>query len=274
MMNAENFFAYTPAEWDLVSHILTLGVGVHAAALVYFLVTRNQVAEHYRSTSALSAVVMVSAALILLRQSWNWQETFVLNPDSGLFERKPDTTFSNGYRYVNWSIDVPMLLIQMLYVTRATARRFRSAQYAFVVGGLLMIWTGYVGQYFESTNMTQLGIWFAISTAFYLFILWVVYGVISEGRKDAPRGASQMLGVIFALILISWTLYPIAYLIPALWPSSTGMVSRQIIFTMADIVSKVIYGVLIGQVARIRSVAEGYQPAIETVGTEATEHVW
>ncbi len=167
-----------------------------------------------------------------------------------------------------------MLLIQLLYVTGATTRRFRSAQYAFVGGGLAMIWTGYVGQYFESTNMTQLWVWFVISTVFYVYILWVVHGVIAEGRRNAPKGASQMLGVIWVLILVAWSLYPIAYIMPAIWPTSSGMVSRQIIYTMADIVSKVIYGILISQVGLIRSVAEGYQPAIETVGTEATENVW
>jgi bacteriorhodopsin len=152
-------------------------------------------------------------------------------------------------------------------VTGASTRQFRSAQYKFVVAGLLMIWTGYVGQYFEATNMAQLWVWGGISTAFYLYVLWVVYGVISDGRRDAPREASQVLGVVWALILISWTLYPIAYAIP-------GMVSRQIIFTMADITSKVIYGVLIGQVAQIRSSAEGYEPAIQAVGPDAEKGAW
>ncbi|GEM_PF-5632367 len=33
--------------------------------------------------------------------------------------------FSNGYRYMNWSIDVPVLLIQLLIVLGVTGAAFR-----------------------------------------------------------------------------------------------------------------------------------------------------
>jgi bacteriorhodopsin len=63
------------------------------------------------------------------------------------------------------------------------------------------------------------------------------------------------------IFIIFWTFYPIAYIIPAVWPAAQGVVARQIIFTTADIVSKVIYGVLLTKVAMDISRAEGYQRA-------------
>ena len=54
---------------------------------------------------------MVSAFLLLLAQSMSWQSTFVYQ--NGVFERG-EGIFSNGFRYLNWLIDVPMLLIQAL----------------------------------------------------------------------------------------------------------------------------------------------------------------
>lgn len=64
-------------------------------------------------------------------------------------------------------------------------------------------------------------------------------------------------------MLVSWLLYPGAYLMPAMWDSADGVVARQITYTVADITSKVIYGVLLSVIARKVSAAEGYAPAVE-----------
>lgn len=46
---------------------------------------------------------------------------------------------------------------------------------------------------------------------------------------------------------------------PVLWSAEGGVVARQVIYTVADISSKVVYGVLLTMAAQIRSEAEGYQ---------------
>lgn len=53
---------------------------------------------------------------------------------------------------------------------------------------------------------------------------------------------------------------------PVLLNSEAGVVGRQITYTVADIASKVIYGVLLARVAQIRSEAEGYreEPVVKT----------
>jgi len=60
------------------------------------------------------------------------------------------------------------------------------------------------------------------------------------------------------LFLIAWTIYPIAYIMPAILPTADGVVLRQAIYTVADITSKVIYGVLVTKVAVDLSKAEGW----------------
>ncbi len=73
-----------------------------------------------------------------------------------------------------------------------------------------------------------------------------------------------MLGGIWVLFLISWMLYPGAYLMPHLlgieggFFNESGVVGRQMTYTVADVCSKVIYGVMLTQVAQIMSKAEGY----------------
>jgi bacteriorhodopsin len=72
------------------------------------------------------------------------------------------------------------------------------------------------------------------------------------------------------LFLFSWNLYIVAYIVPMLGDfgqSASGAVTRTYIFTIADVLSKIVYGVLLGRIATLRSVAEGYEvdgePAVE-----------
>lgn len=78
-LNLENILIYTPLQHDIVSHLLTLGVGSMAVGFVYFILTRKQAAPAYQPSSTLSAIVMVSAFLILFRQLQGWQSAFAFD---------------------------------------------------------------------------------------------------------------------------------------------------------------------------------------------------
>jgi hypothetical protein len=50
--------------------------------------------------------------------------------------------------------------------------------------------------------------------------------------------------------------------------TDTSYAVSQALFTAADIGSKVLYGVLLSKVVRLRSAADGYGPALEVSGEE------
>lgn len=128
-----------------------------------------------------------------------------------------------------------------------------------------MIITGYIGQYYEVTSIGTYAVWGAISTIFFIHILYLMHKVIKEGQEGIPEKAQRTLRSIWVLFLIAWMLYPGAYLMPHLAGiegalfGEAGVVGRQITYTIADVSSKVIYGVLLTVVARSRSLAEGYE---------------
>lgn len=251
--------------YQIVAHFLTFGFAAMTAALFYFILTMKSVAPKYRISSVLSVVVMVSAALLLYIQSQNWTNAFVFNIERGkYFLAAGADLFNNGYRYLNWLIDVNMLLFQILFVVSLTKSSFSSVRNQLWFSGTLMIVTGYIGQYYEVTNFTAFAVWGAISTVFFFHILYVMRNVIKEGKEGIPAKAQKILGNIWILFLIAWFLYPGAYLMPHLlgvkgaFFSEAGVVGRQITFTIADVTAKVIYGIMLTQVAQIRSKDEGY----------------
>ena len=253
---------YSEIAYQLSAHVLTLGYAVMLAALFYFILTIKNVAPKYRISNVLSVVVMVSAFLLLFVQRDNWTEAFTFNQESGRYmldASQGGDLFNNGYRYLNWLIDVPMLLFQILFVVSLTTSSFASIRNQFWFSGTLMILTGYVGQYYEVTSPMAFFIWGGISTVFFVHILIIMRKVIKEGQQGIPEQASKYLGSIWWLFLISWMLYPGAYLMPYILPfNEVGVVGRHITFTVADVSSKVIYGVLLTMTAKVLSDEEGY----------------
>ena len=257
-MNLENMLTYNPVQWQLVAHILVLGFAAQAAGLVYFLTTMKDLAPKYRIASVLGSIVMVSAFLLLLAQSMSWQNTFVLQNDTFV---RGEGLFSNGFRYLNWLIDVPLLLLQLVVVLGLAAAGARRLGFLFVGSGVAMIVLGYIGQFYETSNLNALWIWGGVSTVFYLVLLYLTWTEIGKALPKMPEGAAGTMRLIRWIFITVWTFYPIAYIIPGVWPTADGDVARQFLFTSADIIAKVIYGVLITKLAMDVSRSEAYQSA-------------
>lgn len=269
--NFENYIGategYSEMAYQMVAHLLTLGYAVMFAALIYFILTLKYVAPRFRMSNILSVVVMVSAGLLLYSQSENWKSSFVYDADAGRYLLNTGgDLFNNGYRYLNWLIDVPMLLFQMLFVITLTKSSFTSVRNQFWFSGVGMIVTGYIGQYYEVSNLTAFFVWGAISTAFFFHVLYLMNKIIKEGKEGLDDSGKKILSTIWIIFLISWFLYPGAYLMPylgglgedSLLYNESGVVGRQMTYTAADIISKVIYGVLLGVLAQNISTKEGY----------------
>ena len=260
-MSFENLFDYSASQFDIILSVFTLTAAVFAAVLVYSIVTAGSIAPRYRITSYLTGVVMVSAFFELGLLALRWSGSFTWNGERYV---QDGDLFSNGFRYMNWSIDVPVLLTQLLIVAGITGGLFFKRWAAFVVAGLAMIWTGYIGQFDEVDGGPSFWIWGGISTVFYFWLLYVAWQTISDARATASPSVSRLFSIVWILFLVSWTIYPLAYLMPQIWDTADGVVARNLIYSFADISSKAVYGILLAVIAQKVSAEEGYEPAIES----------
>ena len=79
---------------------------------------------------------------------------------------------------------------------------------------------------------------------------------------NQPKVAGA-LNAVWILFLVSWTIYPLAYLMPQISATADGVVIRNLIYSFADIASKAVYGILLAVIAQKLSAIRGYKPAIE-----------
>ena len=64
-----DMFTISVEGFEIVSHILTLGYASMAAAMLFFILTKDDSLPKYRMSSVISVVVMVSALLLLSRKN-------------------------------------------------------------------------------------------------------------------------------------------------------------------------------------------------------------
>jgi bacteriorhodopsin len=229
----------TGDNYTLVYNALSFGTAVMLGAFVYFLTQINSVAKAYRSGVAVSAVVVGIAGYHYYRI---WQ---------GFSEGE----MNEGYRYADWLITVPLLVIELLIVLGVANEVRKGLMRKLVPATVLMIALGYPGEV-SSDNGTK-WLWWVLAMIPFVYILWVLYGQLQEASSRESGAVAGAIKNATVVLLVTWCVYPIAYLFPVFDANSEGLeVLRQVGYTFADITAKALYGLMILGIAKARSANE------------------
>ena len=262
----ENLVTLTAEQFTSGSLILMVSYGAHFAFILFFLMMSLQLAPRYRIVPILSAVVMASAGLSLLREFNLWQSSYELV--EGVYRPLAENqSFTNAFRYGNWTITVPILLTQLAIAFGIARPDLHKRALRMIVPAVLMIWTGLYGQFGETGDWSRFNIWGVISTVFFVWLIIEVRGVISIGVANSPSELKAWPKNIWWYFRATWGIYPIAYALPQLGFNGDVVVIRQLLFSVADISSKLIYGLILSRYVLRRSALEGYVPAAEALET-------
>lgn len=263
MENYENFISFGYWQYEVIRHAFGFTVAVFAASLVYFAMTVNQATPKYRMTFAISAVVMVSATIEIFQLWVMWDTAFVWDEAARMMTRVEGQIFSNGYRYANWLIDVPMLLTQFLIVLQFTGKELFNRWWKLTGAGALMIILGYIGQFYEPQvagfidgSGAPFWIWGGLSWLVFFGLLALANNAVKTGLPRLNEEARAPMNNAWKLLMITWFIYGFAYMVPAvpaLAESDTFVVVRQLLYTFSDVVSKTVFGIMLANVALIQS---------------------
>ena len=221
---------------QLVYNALSFGTAVMLGAFVYFLTQMNSVAKQYRNGVAVSAVVVGIAGYHYFRMWSGWAEG----------------TVNEGYRYADWLITVPLLVIELLIVLGVTAERRKKLMTSLVPATVLMIGLGYPGE--TSANDTTKWTFWVLSMIPFLYILFTLSGELKAAKARETGAVSTSINNATKILLVTWLVYPISYLIPVVFEKSDGTeAGRQVVYTIADITAKALYGLMILNIAKARS---------------------
>jgi bacteriorhodopsin len=120
-----------------------------------------------------------------------------------------------------------------------------------------MVILGYPGEI--STDMTTRFTWWALSMIPFLYILYALFFGLRASIANQPQKAQPLVRNACYLTVLAWFFYPIVYLLPNMgFVGGDGFVALQVGYSIADIVAKAGFGLLIFFIALSKSSEEGY----------------
>ena len=229
-------------QFQLVYQLLSITIAAMGAAFIFFVLGRQQLAERYRVAMLVSSLVVAVACYHYFRifNSWNDAYTFA----GGVYQAT-GRPFNDAYRYADWVLTVPLLLVEAVAVLGLAARVATGMTTRLVVAALAMIALGYPGEISGDTGTRLL--WGALSTLPFIYIVYTLFVELGRSLPGQPPRVQLLVRNLRLLLFASWGFYPIAYLLPLLFGrlSSSGSVSVQVGYSLADIIAKAGFGTLI-----------------------------
>jgi len=247
-------------QFDLVYNAFSLAIAAMGASFVYFLIQRTTLRPGFRLPVTISAVVVLIALYHYLRIFDSWNAAFVFDPVARTYTAGVEGTlpFNDGYRYVDWLLTVPLLLAELVLVMRLAAGPTRSLTVRLGVAAVAMILLGYPGEIAPAGDLLSFdarAMWGILSMIPFIYILYVLFTELGRAIERQPEEVRGILSGVRILVVASWSFYPIAYVVPSLLQAdpALGEVLRQVGYSVADIVAKPVFGLVILAIATIKS---------------------
>jgi bacteriorhodopsin len=217
------------------------------------------VAPAYRTALTIGGIVTAVALYHYFRILESWDDGFTVIDGVIATTGK---SFNDAYRYVDWLLTVPLLLVELILVMRLTRRETISKGVRLGAAAALMIVLGYPGEVSDD-NTVRLVFW-AIAMVPFLYIVYELFGGLRESLSRQPEGARNLVNAARWLVVATWAFYPVVFLFPILGlTGGTAVAAVQIGYTIADILAKAVFGVLIYLIAVRKSELEA-KPMTET----------
>ncbi len=200
---------------------------VMLASTAFFFLEAGNVAAHWRTSIIVAGLVTGIAFVhyVYMRDVW------VITGES-----------PTVYRYIDWLITVPLLMIEFYLVLAAVGKANSGIFWRLLIGTVVMLVGGYLGEagYINAT----LG--FVIGMAGWFYILYEVFS--GEAGKAAAKSGNKALvtafGAMRMIVTVGWAIYPLGYVFGYL----TGGVdadSLNVIYNIADLLNKTAFGLII-----------------------------
>lgn len=235
--------------YTLVYNMLSLGIASMLFTSIFLFVARERVAPRYRMAVMVSGTVTAIAAYHYFRMFDDFKHAF--GP-----EGMGVVAYNVGYRYVDWFLTVPLLLVETVAVLALAATVQRSLLNKLVPAAAAMIALGYPGD--AQLNLLYQGdapLWGLLSTIPFLYILYVLFVELGKGLAGQSEAVQRKIKELRLLLLATWGVYPISFIfnMNATGFDEGGFVLRETGYTIADILAKCLFGLVIFTIARIKS---------------------
>merc|ERR1711904_623623 len=161
-----------------------------------------------------------------------------------------------------------MGLIELILVMGLPAQETVSKSWTLGVASAVMVALGYPGEI--QSDPSGRGLWWFFAMIPFIYVVSELAVGLKEAAGFQQPSVSSLTAYARWLTIISWLTYPFVYIIKMLGISGvTATAGEQIGYSVADVVAKAVFGVLIWAIAAEKSKIEEKVMAGELIKSEA-----
>jgi bacteriorhodopsin len=256
-------YPMTDLRYQAVYNSLSFSLASMASTTMYLWFRHSSVSAKYQSAVLISGLVTFIAAYHYIRIFNSWVDAYsyhpgTMNANGWMDIDHPTLTgvpFNDAYRYMDWLLTVPLLLVEILLVMKLDEKTFSDKAWTLGVGSALMIASGYYGELVITGDLTPRWMCWCLSMCFFLYIVYeLLVGLSNATNSESDPDIRGKISTAQVMTVISWCTYPIVYLFPMLMQNGGSIVvAIQIGYCASDIISKCGVGIVIYQISAAKS---------------------
>merc|ERR1712230_56852 len=197
-------YPMTDLRYQAVYNSLSFSLASMASTTMYLWFRHSAVAAQYQSAVLISGLVTFIAAYHYIRifNSWVDAYSYTASPGTPTLTGVP---FNDAYRYMDWLLTVPLLLIEILLVMKLSAEEFSSKAWALGLGSALMIVSGYYGELVVTGDLSPRWVCWFVSMIFFLYIVYeLLVGLSNATNAETDETIKGKIKTAQLMTVISW----------------------------------------------------------------------
>merc|ERR1712205_196812 len=169
-------FEMTDLQYQAVYNTLSFSLASMSATTMYLWFRAGAVADKYKSAVYISGLVTFIAAYHYMRIFNSWVDAYDYSGDAYITHHDgpllTGVPFNDAYRYMDWLLTVPLLLMEIVLVMNLPEAEANSKCWSLGIFAALMIISGYRGELVISGDLsTRWEHWF-ISMFFFSYVVY------------------------------------------------------------------------------------------------------
>lgn len=250
-MNSPWTATLTDGEHTVILYFLAVAALALLAGAVRSGLTSVEVGSRYRPTVAarlavaiiatLSYAVLVIGFLVGYRHSADgWRPT-------------ANAVLSFLPRYIEWSVSVPLLALELIAVTTLAGAVLRRNQLGAIATTFFMIFCGFVAVFVVGDDRAALIGWAIASAVFWIVTTVLLIRAMRQSFPFLTALTSVALRNGTILLLTSWAVYPLVFVLQVVAGGGAWTMVIQVALCVMDVVVKIGFGGIAHRVAKLRT---------------------
>jgi len=212
------------------------------AATVFFLMESMSVSSHWKTSMNVGSLVTLVAGVhyFYMREFW------VKIGTSPIL-----------YRYIDWSITVPLQMIEFYLILSAVQRNIGAGVFwRLLIGTVVMLASGYMGE----AGFVNAWLGFVVGMAGWGFILFEIFmgeaGQVAAAGDKVNEYVKSSFSTMRLIVTVGWSIYPLGYFFGYLMGGVEDSV-LNLVYNLADFVNKIAFCLAIWASAKKSTLDKG-----------------